>query len=393
MSEWREYKLEGLVEKFIDYRGKTPQKATFGIPLITAKIVKNGTIYPPNEFISESDYLNWMTRGFPKKNDVVVTTEAPLGEVALLKDEMVALAQRIILIRCKKGQLDNAFLKYYLQSNIGHEELEMRSSGTTVTGIKSSELKQILIRCPQYGEQCSIASILSSLDDKIDILRRQNATLESMAETLFRQWFIVEAQDDWDEGTLASIAHQNKNNINPSDFPYEVFNVYSMPAYDADKKPEVTLGKDILSNKTIIEDNSILISKLNPQFPRIWIISDSISKNSVSSTEFINIIPKDKNLISFIYLLLTSNDIINELAHAASGTSGSHQRVTVNDIFNITFKYPSIEYLNVFSDKCAPLLMKINTNRIQIRTLERLRDTLLPKLMSGEIRVRCDEGS
>lgn len=99
MSEWREYLLEDVIEKFIDYRGKTPKKTVAGIPLVTAKVVKAGKILPPNEFIAPEDYDSWMTRGLPEIDDVVLTTEAPLGEVALIKDKNVALAQRIITLR------------------------------------------------------------------------------------------------------------------------------------------------------------------------------------------------------------------------------------------------------------------------------------------------------
>src|SRR5438067_1337144 len=98
MGEWKEYKLSQVIDKFIDYRGKTPTKTISGIPLITAKIVKNGKILEPNEFIAPRDYDLWMTRGLPEIDDVVLTTEAPLGEVALLKDKNVALAQRIITL-------------------------------------------------------------------------------------------------------------------------------------------------------------------------------------------------------------------------------------------------------------------------------------------------------
>jgi type I restriction enzyme S subunit len=79
MSEWREYLLEDVIEKFIDYRGKTPKKTDAGIPLVTAKVVKAGKILPPNEFIAPEDYDSWMTRGLPEINDVVLTTEAPYG--------------------------------------------------------------------------------------------------------------------------------------------------------------------------------------------------------------------------------------------------------------------------------------------------------------------------
>ena len=102
MSEWREYLLEDVIDKFIDYRGKTPDKKGSGIPLVTAKIVKAGKILPPNEFIAPEDYDSWMTRGLPEIDDIVLTTEAPLGEIALIKDKNVALAQRIITLRGKK---------------------------------------------------------------------------------------------------------------------------------------------------------------------------------------------------------------------------------------------------------------------------------------------------
>ena len=127
MSEWKEYLLEDIIDTFIDYRGKTPKKSDSGIPLVTAKVVKSGKILTPNEFIPEDEYENWMTRGYPKKNDVVLTTEAPLGEVALIKDENIALAQRIITMRGNPEVVSNVFLKYYLQSNRQYE-LDSRAS-------------------------------------------------------------------------------------------------------------------------------------------------------------------------------------------------------------------------------------------------------------------------
>ena len=202
MSEWKEFILEDIIEKFIDYRGKTPNKTTNGVPLVTAKIVKNGSILPPNEFIAVEDYDKWMTRGLPKINDVVLTTEAPLGEIALIKDKNVALAQRIITLRGKKDIVDNPFLKYYFQNKDGQHELQSRASGTTVFGIKAAVLKKVPIHLPPLPEQRAIASVLSSLDDKIDLLHRQNKTLEAMAETLFRQWFVEEADEGWEEGKI-----------------------------------------------------------------------------------------------------------------------------------------------------------------------------------------------
>lgn len=104
LNNWKENKLEDICETIIDYRGKTPKKTAFGIPLITAKIVKNGKIdYSNQEYIAEEDYGKWMVRGLPKKDDVIITTEAPLSEVAQLDGRKIALAQRIITSSREKG--------------------------------------------------------------------------------------------------------------------------------------------------------------------------------------------------------------------------------------------------------------------------------------------------
>ena len=388
MSSWREVILQDVVEKFIDYRGKTPEKTTSGIPLVTAKIVKNGTILQPNEFVSKETYKEFMTRGFPKINDVVLTTEAPLGEVALLKDDSVALAQRIILMRGKKDVLDNAYLKYFLQSEEGQYRLDSRASGTTVFGIKASVLKEMPILIPALEEQKAIAEVLSSLDDKIDLLHRQNQTLESLAQTLFRQWFIEEAKEKWEEKPLSEIALHVKNNVKPSSFENKSFYHFSLPAFDNGQRATKELGSEILSNKYQVIKNSILVSKLNPRTPRIWLIDENIDEdNSICSTEFQVLYPKEENWRGFIYCYLKTEQAVQELAGASSGTSGSHQRVKPEDIFNLTFQYPDIDTLKRFDEQSSVYWRKIKVNQKQIQTLENLRDTLLPKLLSGEVMV------
>ncbi len=189
-SDWTELPLEEAMDAIIDYRGKTPRKTESGIPLITAKIVKNGRINPTQEYIAEADYDSWMKRGIPQKGDIVLTTEAPLGEVAQLNGDKIALAQRIITLRGKSGLLESDFLKYLLQSNDVQHQLDGRASGTTVSGIKQSELRQIILRFPPLPEQKAIAHILGSLDEKIELNRRMNATLEGMAQALFKSWFV-----------------------------------------------------------------------------------------------------------------------------------------------------------------------------------------------------------
>ena len=184
VGEWQTLPLEDCMAAIIDYRGKTPEKTTFGVPLVTAKVIKGGRIERPDEFIAEADFDAWMRRGMPERGDIVMTTEAPLGEVAQLDGTRVALAQRVITLRGKPDLLDNTFLKFLLQSNGVQEELRSRGTGTTVVGIRQSELRKVSLTLPPLAEQKAIAAVLGALDDKIELNRRMNATLEAMAGAL-----------------------------------------------------------------------------------------------------------------------------------------------------------------------------------------------------------------
>ncbi len=185
-TTWKDFSIEDLMEAIIDYRGKTPAKTTSGIPLITAKIIDNGKIHTPTEFISQETYVEWMKRGFPKKGDVLITTEAPLGEVAQLYDDKVALAQRVILLRGRSDKLSNSYLKWVLQSSQTQKQLYSRSTGSTVLGIKQSELRKVKIPLPPLNEQKRIAAIL----DKADAIRRKRKQAIALTEDLLRSAFL-----------------------------------------------------------------------------------------------------------------------------------------------------------------------------------------------------------
>lgn len=159
------------ITKFIDYRGKTPKKTEYGIPLITAKNIKFGYLSEqPKEFISEDDYDGWMTRGIPKSGDILFTTEAPLGNVCLLNtNEKRAFAQRAIIFQpISDDTYISKYLFYYLMSPPFMEELDSKKTGTTVKGIKSSILKKFQIPLPPLSEQQRIVSKLNLLFEKID---------------------------------------------------------------------------------------------------------------------------------------------------------------------------------------------------------------------------------
>ena len=190
-GEWTTATIEECTDTIIDYRGKTPKKSDHGIPLVTAKIVKGGRVQTPNEFIRVEDYDSWMRRGIPQPGDVVMTTEAPLGEVAQLPDYILALAQRVIVMRGKQEQLGNRYFKYLLMSEEVQAKLQARASGSTVRGIKQKELRKVVISFPRIEHQKAVGSILGSLDDKIDLNHHLNTLLEQTAQAIFHSWFVA----------------------------------------------------------------------------------------------------------------------------------------------------------------------------------------------------------
>ena len=158
----------GANVRFIDYRGKTPPKREAGIRLITAKNVKMGFIqHTPEEFVDPLAYAAWMTRGFPKKDDVLFTTEAPLGNVAQLDtDETVIIGQRLITFQPNSQVLDRTFLKFTLMSQPIQQEIFKRRTGATVSGIKASLLKQVPIHFPKnVAEQIALAAKIGEMSE------------------------------------------------------------------------------------------------------------------------------------------------------------------------------------------------------------------------------------
>ena len=171
-AHWEVKQLNRVVTRFVDYRGKTPEKVPFGVPLVTAKNIKNQMIdfSESQEYIREELYPLWMVRGFPELGDVVVTTEAPLGESAQITDTKVALAQRIILLKADKDKVTNEYLKYHFVGDSGYCELQTRATGSTAIGIKASHIKASLITIPPIIEQRVIAAFLDRETAKIDAL-------------------------------------------------------------------------------------------------------------------------------------------------------------------------------------------------------------------------------
>ena len=168
-KDWDVVEL-GEACKFIDYRGKTPTKTEDGIPLITAKNVKKGFIQDePREFISPNDFDSWMTRGIPKKGDVLITTEAPLGNVAQIHTtDKIALAQRLITLIPNRTILIDTFLKEILLTDFMQNRLISNQTGSTVYGIKAKTLKTIKIPLPPIETQKEIVARIEEEQKLVD---------------------------------------------------------------------------------------------------------------------------------------------------------------------------------------------------------------------------------
>ena len=241
-GDWISKKIIDLAD-YVDYRGKTPKKVESGILLVTAKNIKQGYLdySVSQEFIEPSDFDEVMRRGKVELNDVLITTEAPLGNVASVDRVDIALAQRVIKYRGKENLLDNLFLKQKFLSESFQEILQSKATGGTVQGIKGSVLHQIPLVVPSKPEQTKIASFLSAVDEKISQLTQKHELLSQykhgMMQKLFSQQIRFKADDgsefgEWEEKELhqifqikagGDIDKSSVSEIKTSEFSYPIF--------------------------------------------------------------------------------------------------------------------------------------------------------------------------
>ena len=196
-SELCRHRLGDVLAVVIDHRGRTPKKlggdfVAAGVRVLSAKTVKGGRLQGLADcrFVTQDMYDAWMPNKL-RLGDVLLTSEAPLGEAAYLQDDAhFCLGQRLFALRANDAKLDARFLFYLLLSPAVQQRLQARATGTTAQGIRQAELVQVEVYLPPLPEQRRVASILGALDDKIELNRRMNGTLESIAHAVFQSWFI-----------------------------------------------------------------------------------------------------------------------------------------------------------------------------------------------------------
>ena len=406
MASFETITIDEAAERLIDYRGKTPPKTELGIRLITAKVVKGGQIHDdPAEYIAADFYDEWMRRGLPQKFDVLITTEAPLGEVAILRsEERIALAQRIILLRAKRGEIDPEYLFYALQSDFSQGELRARASGTTVLGIKQSELRQVRIPKFPLPEQKRIAGILSAYDELIENSQRRIKVLETMARNLYREWFVHYRYPGHENTPLVP---SPLGNIPKG---WEVKTVadsieISGGGTPSRKEEKYWVGgtiqwfspSDLTGAATMfMDDSSYHITKLGLAessarlFParsvmltsRATIGAIAINTHEACTNQgFITCLPNKHAPLYFLFHWLTEN--VPTFQRMASGAT--FKEISRGVFKTIEFLQPPVKLVIRFEDTVAPMAEQALALQRQIQNLRKTRDLLLPRLLSGQI--------
>lgn len=412
--EFKKVKLGECVDYILDYRGKTPKKSKTGIPTLSAKSVKNNFIdYDEVYYISRDEYNRFMSKGFPRIGDILMTMEAPLGLVATLDRDDVGLGQRIVTIRGKKDFLDNNYLKFYLQSPKGQHELYSRATGTTVVGISQKNLKNIEIVIPSLENQIRIGRILNNYNIKIEINNKIISNLESQAQAIFKSWFVdfepfqdgnfVESElgmipEGWEVRELKDVSKRiNGFSYTSKDiFDESNINMITIKNFDRNGGLQNDSIKPISKNSRIKKDHYLKTNDILMACTDLTQKADIIGgvllyfenenfDNEIFSMDLIKLVPFEKDDTFFFYYYL-KNPIFKLFAeNASSGTTVLHLSKKAVDNFNIV--YPTKKHIDRFNDYVFPIIKKQRNLLNQNTKLAELRDALLPKLMAGEIDV------
>ncbi|EFL4114013.1 restriction endonuclease subunit S [Escherichia coli] len=335
---------------------------------------------------SSGGLTGWHNKALINEQGIIIGRKGTVGKAYLTYGPFWCIDTAYYILP-NPSKYDFVFL-FYLLKTLGLEELNEDSA---VPGLNRDTAYSQEILLPSLPEQKAIASVLSSLDDKIDLLHRQNKTLESMAETLFRQWFIEDAQIHWTEKKLSSFGSiicgktpSKKNSLYfGNDVPF-------LKIPDMHGKVFVFKSTDNLSfagghsqSKKTIPPGSICVSCI----ATVGLVC--ITDVSMQTNQQINsIIPNKEYYKYFLYLLMKSmGDELNNLASGGTATLN----LNTGDFSNITFLSPSENELKIFHQSISSLFDKLKFNSKQINIIENLRDTLLPKLMSGEVQVQYVE--
>ncbi len=430
-GEWREAKFqqlldEGLLEIGDGYRAQNNELGGNGPIFLRAGHVTDSHIDFTDVEHFHEHLADKVRSKMSQVGDTIITTKGnSTGRTSFVTERLPPFVYSPHLSYWRSRDPENlcgGFLRYWSQGQEFVEQLSgMKASTDMAPYLSLTDQRRLAITLPPLAEQRAIASVLGALDDKIELNRRMNATLEAMARALFQSWFVdfdpVRAKLDgrqpegmdaetaalfpaefeesemgpipkgWEVGRVADVSDFSRSSINPGEFPEETFDHYSLPAFDEGRTPKAELGSAIMSNKLVVTRNSVLLSKLNPHIPRIWLPDLHATRRSACSTEFIVASTRPGYSREFLFSLFTSASFASTYGTLVTGTTGSHQRIRPESVLEMNIVIPPPKLVEAFTTAAKPMFDQINRNIDQSRTLATLRDALLPKLLSGEVRV------
>jgi len=278
---------------------------------------------------------------------------------------------------------------YYLINTIDVSEYITGSAQPKLSQISMNKME---FEIPEIKVQDKILSILNAIDKKITLNNEINKNLQLQAQTLFIAWFETfepfdgVVPDSWKQITLGDIAEIKTNSFNPQKNPDVLIEHYSIPAFDENKYPVFEYSSGVKSNKYILSNNSVMISKLNPDTKRVW-RPLCLSDFAVSSTEFIIFEPYNPKYKDYVYSIIDSQGFTDWMCSHTTGSTNSRQRTTPATTLNYNLWMPDDESIKKFLNAVTPMYDLISQNLCQNQELVSLRDSLLPKLMSGELDV------
>lgn len=385
-SEWNHFALGEITELVIDYRGKTPKKlggdwCKQGYRALSAKNIKTGRIVQAEtiRYIDESLYRKWM-KDEVQRGDILITSEAPFGQIFFWdSDEKIVLSQRLFCVRIKP-EYDARFIYYYMTTPEFQSELDGRATGTTVIGLRQPELMKCIIRCPEIQEQKVIAAILSSIDAKIIANEKVNDNLQQQAAALFSSLY---------DRSNTEVRFTDLIQILGGGTPKTGENTYWNGNIAFFTPKDVGIPYTLITEKTISKEGlSHCNSRLYPVNTVFVTARGTVGKVGMSGVPMAMnqscyaLVGKETHqLLVYFYTLKA----VDRLKHKASGAV--FDAITTRDFESEQIMKLSDDDATAFLRVAEPMFQEVLNNNIENLRLSTLRDSLLPKLMSGEIDV------
>jgi len=361
----------------------TPERKAEGKYFLNIACLNDGRLdLAAADRVSEDDFRVWTRRVTPVAGDLLFSYETRLGEAALMPEGVDAcLGRRMALLRPKPGRVHPRFLLYYFLSPRFQRLIEINTiHGATVNRIGLASMGQWPVEFPKMENQRAIAEVLGALDDKIAANQQVSTVTERLSVAL--------VPTKGELVTVRSVAEHVRKQIEPSLMAARVDH-FSLPAFDERKLPQRTDSSTIKSAKFVLDSPAVLVSKLNPRFPRVWDVLPSQKVSAVASTEFVVLEPREIST-GLLATLLSQPHLGVRLEGMAAGTSGSHQRVKPAEILSLMVPDPALMTPGL-KDQVSRLRTIARKAREESAQLAALRDSLLPALMSGKLRVRDAE--